>query len=135
MTSSQIRVLGALLLSCALLLALPAIAAADGWVEFNGSPAGMAPGASFSTGYDCNSNLHWDNIYFTKSHVAKGTIAWINTSGGWNYSVVDSYETIMSYSIYPDIDWVKKLYAKNTSSIYYDGDAQGYLRSDSSYCV
>jgi hypothetical protein len=117
------------------LLGLPAVAAADGWVEFNGSPASMGPGASFSTGYDCNANLHWDNIYFTKSHVAKGTIAWIDTGGTWKYSVVDSYETVMSYNIYPDIDWVKKLYAKNTSSITYDGDAQGYLRSDGSYCT
>jgi hypothetical protein len=115
----------ALSLIVTLLFAFPATARADYWQGFGYGT--MSPGADFDSGYD-SACFRWDNIYFVKNHVAKGTIAWINTSGGWPYSVVNSYETIMSYTIYPDIYWTKKLYAKNTSSISYVGDADGLIR-------
>jgi hypothetical protein len=95
------------------------------WVTYYPSPAWYSAGEGHASGYDDNFCFDWDDNYFSKSHVAKGTIAWINTSGGWRYSVVDSYETVMWYQI-PDINWVKKLYAKNTSTIGYSSTTQGY---------
>jgi hypothetical protein len=111
-------------LAFVVLLALPAEAGAD-WEYYYPSPAWYSAGEGHGSRYDDNFCFRWNDNYFSKSHVAKGTIAWINSSGGWRYSVVDSYETVMWYTI-PDINWVKKLYAKNSSTIGYSSTTQGY---------
>jgi hypothetical protein len=50
------------------------------------------------------------------------------------YSVVDSYEVTMWYTI-PSILWIKKLLAKNSSSVVYSGSAYGWKQTTSTWCA
>jgi hypothetical protein len=128
------RLLVAAAIAGALTATFPALASADSWVGFGSGS--MFTGSYFTSAFDCNgaTNQWWNDIKFTKSTTAKGTIAWLEQSGTWRYSVVDSYEVTMWYTI-PSILWIKKLLAKNSSSVVYSGSAYGWKQTTSTWCA
>ncbi len=53
-----------------------------------------------------------------------GTLAWIDSSGGWQASVRTT-EWVMDYGL-ADYAWTKKLYGKNSSVVTYTATLKGH---------
>jgi hypothetical protein len=110
--------------SAVLLAVAPSVAKADGWVCYYCGPAWLSSGEGHPSGYDgCNN--YWTGNALSKSDTALGRIVFIDTSGGWVFAR-ETYEVNMVYFIDP-VNWVKKLYGQNTSSVGYSANMQGYV--------
>jgi hypothetical protein len=96
---------------------------------YTGAGDWFSPGQGRSSGYDwCR---YWTGNNFAKSASAWGLVTFINTSGGWRYSV-QKYGNI--FRPISDYRWTKKLHCKNNSSVGYQGGCWGD-RQDSGSCV
>ena len=106
-----------------------------GWHCYYCGPAWFTPGESHASEYDASctahaSGLYWDANWMSKSDTALGTIAFIDSSGGWVFSR-QTYEINMVYAVSP-YNWKKKLLGKNSSSVGYSAELRGYRLA---FCV
>ncbi|MDQ3822038.1 MAG: hypothetical protein M3321_02215 [Actinomycetota bacterium] len=100
------------------------------WTCYFCGPWWADPGETQTSEYD-GCSYRWDGNSFQKSDTALGTIAFLDTSGGWVFSR-QTYEVNMTYYITP-YDWTKKLLSKNSSSVGYSANSLGHRRT--SYCL
>lgn len=105
-------------------LAAPVAAKADGWTCYYCGPAWLSSGEGHPSEYDGCNNF-WTSNWLWKSDTALGTIAFIDTEGGWVVSR-QTYEVNMVYGVDP-ANWVKKLYGKNSSGVGYSGEMRGWI--------
>jgi hypothetical protein len=82
------------------------------YVTYAGNQS-YAPDAGNGSAYDSACN-RWNNNRMEKNGSGNnGTLAWIDTSGGWQTSVRTT-EWVMDYGI-SNVAWTKKLFGKNSS--------------------
>lgn len=92
-----------------------------------------SPGSGNGSAYDSTCNW-WNNNRMEKNGSGNnGTLAWINTSGGWQASVKTT-EWIMDYGL-ANWQWTKKLYGKNSSVITYTATLKGHGNFAGPGCV
>lgn len=91
------------------------------------------PGAGNSTGYDSTCNWWNDNRMEKSGSGNNGTLAWIDTSGGWPVSVRTT-EWVMDYGL-ANWQWTKKLHGKNSSAVTYTATLKGHGNFAGSGCV
>lgn len=93
----------------------------------------LAPGAGRGTAYDQTCNW-WNENYMAKSVSGRnGTLAWINTGGGWQVAV-QTTEQFMLYGI-SNHQWTKKLHCKNSSTVTYNATCRGHGNLPGPGCV
>lgn len=91
------------------------------------------PGEGNGSVYDAACDRWNDNRMEKNGSGNNGTLAWIDTSGGWPASVRTT-EWVMDYGL-TNIAWTKKLYGKNSSVVTYTATLKGHGDFYESGCV
>lgn len=82
------------------------------------------PGQGNGSAYDVACDRWNDNRMEKNGSGNYGTLAWIDTGGGWQVSV-RTKEWIMDYGI-SNVAWTKKLHGNNSSSVTYTATLKGH---------